>query len=47
MFSGQLPVADLISHRVPLDEIKAGFDLALHPDERTLKVIVQPQRCIQ
>lgn len=46
VFSGALPVKELISHRVPLDEIEAGFRLALHPDEGSLKIIVHPQRCL-
>jgi L-iditol 2-dehydrogenase len=44
VFSGALPVDDLISHRMPLNQICAGFDLARHPDEVSLKIIVQPQR---
>jgi len=44
VFSGELPVEDLISHRVGLDEIEKGFDLALHPDAESLKIVVQPQR---
>ena len=44
VFSGELPLEDLISHRLPLDQIAAGFDLARHPDERSLKIVVQPQR---
>jgi len=44
IFSGSLPVGSLISHRLPLDEIQAGIDLALHPDDESLKIIVQPQR---
>jgi L-iditol 2-dehydrogenase len=45
VFGGALPVEDLISHRFPLDKIVTGFDMALHPDEQSLKIIVQPQRC--
>ncbi|MDX2152401.1 MAG: alcohol dehydrogenase catalytic domain-containing protein [Bryobacteraceae bacterium] len=45
VFSGDLPVEELISHRVALEEIDRGFALARRPDERTLKIIVQPQRC--
>ena len=45
VFSGALPVEDLISHRLPLVKISSGFDMALHPDEQSLKIIVQPQRC--
>jgi L-iditol 2-dehydrogenase len=44
IFSGELPVGDLISHTLPLDRISAGIELALHPDDRSLKIIVQPQR---
>ena len=44
VFSGELPVEDLISHRLPLDRIMSGFDLALRPDGESLKIIVQPQR---
>jgi len=46
VFSGALPVEDLISHRLPLVKITSGFDMALHPDEQSLKIIVQPQRCL-
>jgi len=44
VFSDELPVRELISHRVGLPEVKQGFDLALHPDSKSLKIIVQPQR---
>ncbi len=44
VFSGDLPVEELISHRLPLDDIRSGIDLALHPDGKSLKIIVQPQR---
>jgi L-iditol 2-dehydrogenase len=44
VFSGDLPVEDLISHRMPLDKIRTGIDLALHPGEESLKIVVQPQR---
>jgi len=44
VFSGALPVEDLISHRFALNEIRAGIDLALHPEPKSLKIIVQPQR---
>jgi L-iditol 2-dehydrogenase len=43
VFSGAIPVDDLISHRLPLGQIASGFDLALHPDEKSLKIIVLPQ----
>lgn len=44
VFSQELPLDDLISHRLPLDDIGEGMDLALHPGENSLKIIVQPQR---
>jgi L-iditol 2-dehydrogenase len=44
VFSGELPVEELISHRFPLDQIRVGFDLALHPNEESLKIMVLPQR---
>jgi len=44
VFSGELPVEELVSHRLPLDAIRDGIDLALHPDGKSLKIIVQPQR---
>jgi L-iditol 2-dehydrogenase len=44
VFGGELPVEELISHRVPLVKIRSGFDLALHPGPKSLKIIVQPQR---
>ena len=44
VFSGEVPVEALISHRVPLVKICSGFDLALHPGPKSLKIIVQPQR---
>lgn len=44
VFSGRLPVEELISHRFALNEIRAGIDLALHPEPKSLKIIVQSQR---
>jgi L-iditol 2-dehydrogenase len=44
VFSGELPVEELISHRLPLVKIRSGFQLALHPESKSLKIIVQPQR---
>jgi L-iditol 2-dehydrogenase len=44
VFGGALPVEDLISHRFPLNEIRSGIDLALHPEPNSLKIIVHPQR---
>ncbi len=44
VFSGDLPVGELVSHLLPLNEIRVGIDLALHPDGKSLKIMVQPQR---
>lgn len=44
VFNGGLPLEELISHRLPLVKIRSGFDLALHPGPKSLKIIVQPQR---
>jgi L-iditol 2-dehydrogenase len=44
VFQGELPLDELISHRLPLVKIRSGFDLALHPGPKSLKIIVQPQR---
>lgn len=44
VFDGDLPLDSLISHRLPLDQIHAGIQLALHPEPKSLKIIVQPQR---
>jgi len=43
VFSGELPLEQLISERVGLNGIERGIDIALHPDERSLKVVVHPQ----
>jgi len=44
VFSGEIPLEELISHRLPLVKIRSGIDLALHPGPKSLKIIVQPQR---
>jgi len=44
VFSGELPVDRLISHRLPLEEIAQGVDLALHPREKSLKIVIRPQK---
>ena len=44
VFKREIPVELLISHRVPLAKINSAFDLALHPSEGSLKIIVEPQR---
>jgi L-iditol 2-dehydrogenase len=42
VFSGALPVKELISHRFPLSQIHKGIERALHPDEGSLKIVVHP-----
>jgi L-iditol 2-dehydrogenase len=44
VFSGELPLERLVSHRMPLSQIEQAFTLALHPTEESLKIVVQPQR---
>lgn len=44
VFDGKIPVGELVSHRLPLDQIRSGIDLALHPDGESLKIVVLPQR---
>jgi L-iditol 2-dehydrogenase len=44
VFGGELPIEELISHRFSLNQIRTGIDLALHPEPKSLKIIVQPQR---
>lgn len=43
VFSGELPLDQLISDRVSLENITTGIHTALHPSERSLKVVVHPQ----
>lgn len=42
IFSRRLPVRELISHRFPLREMDRALELAAHPAEGSLKVVVQP-----
>jgi L-iditol 2-dehydrogenase len=44
VFSGALPVEELISHRYSLSDIHVGIEQALHPGAESLKIVVQPQR---
>ena len=43
VFSGAIPVGELVSHRVPLGSIMKGFNMALHPGSKSLKIVVCPQ----
>lgn len=42
VFSRTVPVAQLITHRFPLEEFEGAFSLAAHPDENSLKVVITP-----
>jgi L-iditol 2-dehydrogenase len=44
VFSGQLPLEQLISDRVALSDINRGIALAHQPSERSLKVVVHPHQ---
>jgi L-iditol 2-dehydrogenase len=44
VFGDEIPLELLISHRLPLTEIRSGIEMALHPGPSSLKIIVQPQR---
>lgn len=44
VFSGALPVEELVSHRFALSDIHLGIERALHPDPESLKIVVHPQR---
>jgi L-iditol 2-dehydrogenase len=42
IFSRQLPVRELVSHRFPLEDMNRALELAAHPIGDSLKVVVQP-----
>ena len=43
VFSGDLPVAKLITHRFSLEHFAEGLALAAHPTRESLKVMILPQ----
>ncbi|MGH9572986.1 MAG: alcohol dehydrogenase catalytic domain-containing protein [Candidatus Acidiferrales bacterium] len=43
VFGRKLPLCDLISHRFPLERIAEAIELAAHPTESTLKVVIAHQ----
>jgi L-iditol 2-dehydrogenase len=43
VFSGEIPVAELVTNTFSLEEISAGIKLATHPDEKSLKIVIRPQ----
>ena len=46
VFSGTLPLEDLISHRMSLDNIQRGIEAAQHPGGQSLKVVIHPQEFV-
>jgi threonine dehydrogenase-like Zn-dependent dehydrogenase len=40
VFERRLPVRELVSHRFPLEQIGEALELAAHPADNTLKVII-------
>jgi L-iditol 2-dehydrogenase len=43
VFSGDLRLEELVSDRLSLDEIEKGIQIAQHPSEQSLKVVIHPQ----
>jgi len=43
IFARKVKVAPLISHRYPLARIQEGFELAMHPIDQSLKIVIKPQ----
>jgi L-iditol 2-dehydrogenase len=43
VFSRKLPVANLITHRFPLEKFAEGLALAAHPTRESMKVMILPQ----
>jgi L-iditol 2-dehydrogenase len=43
VFSGKLPLEELISDRLSLEDIRRGIQIARHPSENSLKVVIHPQ----
>ncbi len=44
VFSGEMDLTRLISHRFPLDQAVAGIELASHPQPDSMKIVIQPAR---
>lgn len=43
VFTGEIPVGNLVTHSFPLTKILDGVKLATHPDENSLKIVILPQ----
>jgi len=39
----KLPVMDIVTHRFPLDRIQEGLELAAHPTDDSLKILITHQ----
>src|SRR5579863_8477457 len=39
----KLPVMDIVTHRFPLDRIQEGLELAVHPTDESLKILITHQ----
>ena len=42
VFSGEMDLAGLFSHRFPLEESLEALKLAAHPQPETMKIAIQP-----
>jgi L-iditol 2-dehydrogenase len=42
VFSGEMELERLVSHRFPLGESVAALHLAAHPKPDSMKVVIQP-----
>jgi L-iditol 2-dehydrogenase len=43
VFSGDLQLEKIISHKLPLTEIERGIHIATHPSPESMKVVIHPQ----
>ena len=41
---GRVQVADLVTHRFPLDRMGEAFELFDNPRDTSLKIIIEPNR---
>jgi L-iditol 2-dehydrogenase len=42
IFSGELPLEKLITHRFPLARAVEAIELAAHPKPDSMKIVIQP-----
>jgi L-iditol 2-dehydrogenase len=43
VFSGEIPVGELVTHTFPLTRIDEGIEMATHPTPESLKIVILPQ----